>query len=71
MEASSTPGVINANELYILDEFKARMRLGSWAMRQARQGPDGLRVHKIGLRKYVKGSDVLAYLDRQAEKASQ
>jgi len=58
---STSPGVIRADELYRLDELQARLQAGEWAIRQARR--KGLRMYKIGKRKYVKGADVLAFLD--------
>jgi hypothetical protein len=50
--------------VYTLDELQARLRLGHWALRQARR--DGLTVIRIGRRGYVRGSDVMTYLDRVA-----
>jgi len=63
--SSQAPGVVNAHEVYTLPELQERLQLGEWAMRQARRS--GLRMVKIGRRKYVKGADFLDYLDRQAK----
>lgn len=63
--ATPTPGVISSSELYTLDEFMKRSRLGAWAVRMARR--DGLPILRIGRRGYVRGSDVIAYLDRVAK----
>lgn len=60
------PGYILAEALYTLDEFQRRLRLGEAAMRAARR--QGLRVRKVGRRKYVLGRDALQWiegLDRQ------
>lgn len=51
---------INAHEVYSLDEFKVRTRLGRHAFRQARN--DGLKVIRIGGKTYVRGQSWLDYV---------
>lgn len=58
------PGVVSEYELYALDEFKLRMRWTDSSMRSARR--NGLRVLKFGKRRYVRGRDVLLFLEQQA-----
>lgn len=59
-------GEISANGMYTLAEIRARLGLGSYALREARRR--GLPVRKIGRRSYVLGKDILAFAagDRQA-----
>ena len=59
------PGVIVADELYTLQEFQRRMRLGAAATRQARR--QGLILRKIGRRKYLLGRDILDWLESTSE----
>lgn len=58
-------GMIQADALYRLDEFKRRLGLGVHAMREARRA--GLRVVRIGKRGYVLGKDALEFAEHQAE----
>jgi len=60
--AHDAPGIVTADALYTLAEIQERLKLGQAAMRQARRA--GLRVRKIGRRRYVLGRDVLEYVDR-------
>jgi hypothetical protein len=60
----NAPGFISANELYTLDEFCDRLRLGTAAMRTARR--KGLKIRQIGSRGYVLGSDAIGYITREA-----
>ena len=60
-----SPGVIIADAVYTLDELERRMGLGVAALRTARR--QGLRVCKIGRRKYVLGRDLISYLERIAK----
>ncbi len=55
------PGVISADSLYTLAEIQQRLKLGQAAMRQARLA--GLRVVKIGRRRYVLGRDLISFID--------
>ena len=57
-------GVISRDEVYTLDELQQRLRLGAWALRQARRA--GLRVLRIGRCAFVRGSDVMEFLDKAA-----
>jgi hypothetical protein len=52
--------VISAVEAYSLTEFRRRAGLGQHAWRNVR---DHIPVIEIGRKRYVKGSDFLAYLD--------
>lgn len=61
-KSTEAPGVIDAHAAYELGEFSRRTRLGTWALRQARRS--GLRVCTVGSRRFVLGSDWLAYLAR-------
>ena len=56
-------GMIQADALYRLDEFKQRLGLGAHAMREARRA--GLRVVRIGKRGYVLGKDALEFAEQQ------
>ena len=55
------PGEISADSIYTLDEIELRLGLGQAAMRTARRA--GLKVRKIGRRRYVLGKDLLAYVE--------
>jgi len=59
-------GEIHADGMYTLAEIRARLGLGTYALREARR--HGLPVRKIGRRSYVLGKDILNYAagDRQA-----
>ena len=57
------PGLIAVDCLYTLAEIRQRLKLGQHAMRQARRA--GLRVRRIGRRRYVLGRDVLEFLQRE------
>lgn len=61
----SSPGVISRDEVYTLPELQQRLNLGAWAMRQARRA--GLKTLKIGRNKFVRGSDVMDFLERQSD----
>ena len=54
------PGYISAGELYTLPELEARLQVGEWALRKARNA--GLVMHKMGKRKFVLGADVIRFL---------
>lgn len=55
--------VIRLDEVYDLAEFKQRTRIGDWGLRMARR--KGLRMVAVGRRKFVRGADWFAFLDRQ------
>jgi hypothetical protein len=55
------PGVVSADTLYTLAEIQERLKLGQYAMRQARRA--GLRVCRIGRRAYVFGRDLMEFLN--------
>lgn len=58
------PTSIQAGGVYTLDQFKQIVGLQNCAYRNAVK--KGLKTIQIGRRKYVRGSDFLAFLDRQA-----
>ena len=64
MTISRTPGVIRADEAYSVAEFRRRAGLGDYAWRQVRRQ---MRVVEVGKKRYVLGSDWLAYLSRIAD----
>lgn len=57
-------GVISANAAYSLEQVKARLGLGTAALRTARR--KGLLVRRVGRRSFVLGKDLLAYLEEHA-----
>ena len=58
----SKPGrSIEPQTLYALEEFKQVSGMGNWALRQARKA--GLKMLKIGNRKFVKGQAFIEFLD--------
>ena len=64
-KARRRSGEIPADSMYTLSEIRARLGLGTYALREARR--HGLPVRKIGRRSYVLGKDILAFAagDRQ------
>jgi hypothetical protein len=58
--ANGCPGVIKADELYTLTEFKRRVGLGDSALRKARRR--GLPVYREGGRAFVFGRDWIKYV---------
>ncbi|QDT84775.1 hypothetical protein [Gimesia chilikensis] len=58
-------GQIEPQTLYSLEEFKQVSGMGNWALRQARKA--GLKMLKIGNRKFVKGQAFIDFLDSQNE----
>jgi hypothetical protein len=54
------PGEIVPTAVYRLDEVKARMGWGDAAFLAAQRR--GLKVHRVGKRGYVKGSDLVVYI---------
>ena len=61
IERPDAPGLVSADCLYTLGEVQRRLKLGQAAMRTARRA--GLKVRKIGSRRYVLGRDLLEYVD--------
>ncbi len=59
------PGVIRADESYTQAEFKKRAGLGEHAFKQVRR--DGLTIIAVGKKRYIRGVDWLAYLERKCE----
>ena len=58
-------GVISANAAYSLDQVKARLGLGTAALRTARR--KGLIVRRVGRKSFVLGKDLLNYLEECCE----
>jgi hypothetical protein len=65
--ATTSVGRISADELYTLEEVKARLGLGVAALRTARR--HGLKVRRIGRRGYLLGRDVMDYVERAGNPA--
>ena len=65
--ATTASGCISADQLYTLEEIRARLGLGLAALRTARR--QGLKVRRIGRRGYVLGRDVMAYVERAGASA--
>ncbi len=65
---SQPTGQIEPQTLYSLEEFKQVSGMGSWALRQARKA--GLKMLKIGNRKFVKGQSFIDFLDSQNNETS-
>ena len=60
MDTTKTSGMIRYDELYTLEEFKARMRLTDTAMRALRR--KGFNVLRVGKRAFVSGFEAIAFL---------
>ncbi|EDL58368.1 hypothetical protein [Gimesia maris] len=58
---SKGTGQIEPDTLYSLDQFKQVSGMGNWALREARKA--GLKMLKIGNRKYVKGQSFIDFLE--------
>ena len=57
---SDAPGSVRSDEVLTLNELQRRFAWGEHSVRKARMR--GLKLRKFGSRKYVIGSDVLAFL---------
>jgi hypothetical protein len=55
-----TVGIIRGDALYRADEIKARMGWKDAAFRAACR--KGLKVHRVGKRAFVTGSDIIAFV---------
>lgn len=58
-------GQIEPQTLYSLEEFKQVSGMRNWALREARKA--GLKMLKIGNRKFVKGQAFIDFLESQNE----
>jgi hypothetical protein len=58
--APSTLGPVSFDETYDLGTFKRLSGLSDWALRMARR--KGLKIRKVGKRKYVVGRDWAEFL---------
>ncbi|WP_417391989.1 hypothetical protein [Gimesia sp.] len=59
------PTSIQSGGVYTLEQFKQLAGLQHTALRNAVK--KGLKTITIGRRKYIRGSDFIAFLDKQAE----
>ena len=59
-----TPGVIFPEAVYAIDEFRDRTRMGERAVRNCID--KGLRITKIGYRRFVLGKDFIDFVEKQA-----
>ena len=66
---SEAPGYVRADELYTLDELRARLKLGDSAMRQARRA--GLRLLTVGRRRYVSGRQLIEWMESHGKEIRQ
>lgn len=62
---TGNPGMIDPQAIYRLDEFLSRMGWSKYAWRSAKS--KGLRPVIFGGRRYIRGVDAAALLDRVAE----
>ena len=60
VDGNAVPGVVHANAVYAVDEFRRRKRTGNAALREAKGR--GLKIHRSGNRRDVVGSDWIQYL---------
>jgi len=58
---ATAPGEIDPRCIYTVGELKRRLRWGRVSWRKARR--DGLRVLRAGRSRYVRGSDLIDYLE--------
>jgi len=65
-EPNTTPGVIDANGVYTLEELAKRARWKKHSIRQALRL--GLRTCKFGSRRYCLGADVISFFEALAER---
>ncbi|TWT29168.1 hypothetical protein KOR34_53070 [Posidoniimonas corsicana] len=63
-------GVIEPATLYTLPEFKRAAGLGDTSIRNARLAGVVLKTLCVGRRKYVRGSDGIAYIENLAHLAA-
>lgn len=61
--AATSPGVIEPQALYTAEEARRRLRIGQWAWRKWRQ--DGLVVHRLSGRAYVRGSTLIQFIEQK------
>ena len=65
----SLKGVINPDCVYTLDAFKELTGLGDAALRKMRQ--NGLQMFKTSKRKYIRGSQFIAFLESSSGQEEQ
>ena len=67
--ANPLPAVVNANEIYLWEELKRRLR---WKKHSARQAQRlGLKPIKFGSRLYIHGSTVLEWFEQLGQQQNQ
>ena len=57
---ATTPGLIEPDPIYGLDELQARLGIGVWGLRQMRRA--GLPVYRIAGRSFFLGRDVIDFI---------
>ncbi len=62
--AGGSPGVVTPSDLYRVDELRARLGWSESAYQSARK--QGLKIFRAGKRSYVRGSDAIAYVTKEA-----
>ena len=67
-ERPATPGTVEPDTLYTLDEIKARLRWSLHSMRQARR--NGLKVLYVGGRGFVQGAAVIDFIVQRGSDAA-
>lgn len=65
--ATATIGEITPDALYTFTEIKRRCGIGGDALRRWRK--DGLRVRYFGRHGYVRGEDIIAFIEANASDA--
>jgi hypothetical protein len=53
-------GAIQSDSVYPLPVFKKKVGLDAWSLREAKKR--GLKIRKIGRRRFIVGSDFIEYL---------
>lgn len=65
--STKTPSFIAPERVYALKGFIATSGISSTRMREARQAGITLPTLDVGRRKFVRGTDAIAYLEKLAE----
>jgi hypothetical protein len=61
--ATSSPGVIEPQALYTVEEARRRLRIGQWAWRKWRR--DGLLVLRVSGRAFVSGRTLIEFIEQK------
>jgi hypothetical protein len=67
--AATSPGVIEPQALYTVEEARRRLRVGPWAWRKWRR--DGLVVLRVSGRAFVSGRSLIEFIERQGGEQAQ